>query len=264
MRGRYVARMAQPFDLRGHVALVTGGNSGIGLGMARALAGAGADVAVWGTNEAKNAAAAAELETFGTRVIALRCDVGDEAAVDNAFAATVDALGKVDSCFANAGVSGGGGGGFLELSLDEWRRVMRVNAEGAFLTLRAAARHLVARGEGGSLVGVASVAAIEGAARSQHYAASKGGLVSMVRAIAVELARHDISANTILPGWIETPMTEATFGNDRFADKVLPRIPLRRWGAGDDFGPAAVYLAAPASRYTTGQTLVVDGGYTIF
>lgn len=255
--------MATPFDLTGHVALVTGGNSGIGLGMARALAGAGADVAIWGTNEAKNTAAAAELEGLGTRVVALRCDVGDEAEVEAAFAATVESLGKVDSCFANAGI-GGAGTGFVDMTLDEWRRVMRVNSEGAFLTLRAAAKHLVARGEGGSLVGVASVAAIEGAPRGQHYAASKGGLISMMKAIAVELARHHVTANTILPGWIDTPMTEGAFGNERFATAVMPRIPARRWGEPDDFGPAAVYLASPANRYTTGQTFVIDGGYTIF
>lgn len=255
--------MASPFDLTGHCALVTGGNSGIGLGMARALAGAGADVAIWGTNEAKNAAAEAELQGLGTRVVAVRCDVGDEQEVEAAFAATLEALGKVDSCFANAGV-GGGAASFLEMSLEEWRRVMRVNAEGAFLTLRTAARHLVARGDGGSLVGVASIAAIEGAARGQHYAASKGGLISMIRAIAVELARNGITANTILPGWIDTPMTEGAFGNERFQDKVLPRIPNRRWGEPEDFGPAAVYLASPANRYTTGQTFVIDGGYSIF
>lgn len=259
----YLSAMAQPFDLTGHCALVTGGNSGIGLGMATALAEAGADVAVWGTNEAKNAAAVAALEPLGTKVVAIRCDVGDEEEVEAAFAATVEALGKVDSCFANAGV-GGGAASFVELSLDEWRRVMRVNGEGAFLTLRAAARHMTARGEGGSLVGIASVAAVEGAPRGQHYAASKGGLISMVKAIAVELARYGVSANTILPGWIETPMTEGAFGNERFQDKVMPRIPVRRWGQPADFGPAAVFLASPANRYTTGQTFVIDGGYTIF
>lgn len=255
--------MTEPFDLSGHVALVTGGNSGIGLGMAKALAAAGADVAVWGTNEAKNASAADELAAHGTKVVALRCDVGDEDDVTAAFAATVEALGKVDSCFANAGI-GGGGSSFVDMSLAEWRRVMRVNAEGAFLTLRAAARHLVERGEGGSLVGVASIAAVEGAPRGQHYAASKGGLISMIKAVAVELARHQVRANTILPGWIDTPMTEGAFGNERFSEKVMPRIPARRWGDPKDFGPAAVYLASPANRYTTGQTFVIDGGYSIF
>ncbi len=255
--------MAAPFDLSGHCALVTGGNSGIGLGMATALATAGADVAIWGTNVERNASAAAQLEACGTKVVALRCDVGEEQDVEAAFAATVEALGKVDSCFANAGV-GGGGSRFTEMPLDEWRAVMRVNGEGAFLTLRAAARHMVERGEGGSLVGVASIAATDGAPRAQPYAFSKGGLISMVKGIAVELARHRVQANVILPGWIDTPMTERGFADDRFAGAVLPRIPARRWGAPADFGAAAVFLAGPGSAYLTGQSLVIDGGYTIF
>jgi NAD(P)-dependent dehydrogenase (short-subunit alcohol dehydrogenase family) len=255
--------MAKPFDLSGHTALVTGGNSGIGLGMARALAEAGADVAIWGTNEEKNASAAKELESYGTKVVAVRCDVGDEEQVETSFATTLEALGKVDSCFANAGV-GGRAASFVEMSLDEWRRVMRVNAEGAFLTLRAAARHLVERGEGGSLVGVSSLAAISGQARGQHYASSKGGMVSMMKALAVELARYKVRANTILPGWIDTPMTDGAWDNDAFRSRVLTRIPARRTGTPEDFGPAAVYLASPASAYTSGQEFVIDGGYSVF
>ena len=162
----------QPFDLTGQVALVTGGNSGIGLGMALALAAAGADVAIWGTNAAKNDAAAEQLRGHGRRVLALRCDVGNEAAVDAAFAETVDALGRVDGCFANAGVSGRGVASFLEMTTEEWNRVLRVNLHGAFYTFRAAARHMVARGGGGVLVGTASLAAIEAAPRSEHYAAT--------------------------------------------------------------------------------------------
>lgn len=255
--------MTSPFDLSGQVALVTGGNSGIGLGMALALAEAGADVAIWGTNPDKNAAAATELGAHGTRVVALRCDVGEEAEVEEAFAATVSALGKVDSCFANAGV-GGAARSFVEMTLDEWHRVLRVNLDGAFLTLRAAARHLVERGEGGSLVGTASLAAIEGQARGQHYAATKGGLISMMRALSVELARHQVRSNAILPGWIDTAMTEGAFAWDRFRDKVLPRVPARRWGQPADFAGVAVYLASPASAYHTGDTFVIDGGYSIF
>ena len=257
--------MASPFDLTGTAALVTGGNSGIGLGMARALAEAGADVAVWGTNADKNAAAAAELDGLGGgRAVALACDVGDEAAVTAAFEETVSALGKVDACFANAGVGGGGVASFLEMTLDDWRRVQRVNSEGAFLTLRAAARHLVERDAGGSLVGVASLAAVEGAARGQSYAHSKGGMISMIKACAVELARHGIRANTILPGWIETPMTEGAFSYERFVGNVMPRIPFRRWGRPADFGGIAVYLAGSASAYHTGDTFLIDGGYAIF
>jgi NAD(P)-dependent dehydrogenase (short-subunit alcohol dehydrogenase family) len=258
-----------PFDLTGHVALVTGGNSGIGLGMARALVESGASVSIWGTNEEKNAKALAELEGIasgdgrGQKVAAFRCDVGDEEQVDAAFAGTVEALGKVDSCFANAGI-GGGAPSFHEFTLDSWRRVTRVNLDGVFLTFRAAAKHMVERGEGGSLVVTSSLSAIEGAARNQAYASCKGGVISMVKGLAVEYARNNIRANAVLPGWIDTPMTEGALAYDRFRDKVLPRIPERRWGEPADFGGIAVYLASNASAYHTGDLIVIDGGYAVF
>lgn len=252
-----------PFDLSGKVALVTGGNSGIGLGMARALAEAGADVAIWGSNAAKNEAALATLAATGVRVHAETCDVGDEAAVDRAFAGTLAALGRVDACFANAGTYGRKTK-VTELDAAEWHRVTRVNLDGAFWTLRAAARHMVERGGGGSLAGTASLAAIEGAARNTHYAATKGAMVAMIRALAVELGRHGIRANAILPGWIETAMTATSVTDERFAAAVLPRIPARRWGGGADFGGIAVYLASDASAYHSGDCLVIDGGYALF
>ena len=253
----------RPFDLAGKVALVTGGNSGIGLGMAQALAEAGADVAIWGTNAAKNAEAVAALSATGVRAHAEVCDVGDEAAVDRAFVGTLAALGRVDACFANAGTYGRKGK-FVDLDSAEWHRVTRVNLDGAFYTLRAAARHMVERGGGGSLVGTASLAAIEGAARNTQYAATKGAMVAVIRALAVELARHGIRANAVLPGWIETAMTARSVGDEKFAGAVLPRIPARRWGTGADFGGLAVYLASDASTYHTGDCLVVDGGYSLY
>ena len=257
--------MYKPFDLTGKVALVTGGNSGIGLGMARAIAQAGADIAIWGTNAAKNAAAKAELEKTGRRVLALACDVSDEKAVEGAFAETLKIMGRVDGCFANAGVSGRAGArSFVEMTTEEWRRVLKVNLDGAFFTFRAAARHMVERGGGGALVGTASLAAIEGAPRSEHYAATKGAMISMIRALAVEFARHGVRANAILPGWIETDMTANAIGNEKFAGNVLPRIPVRRWGVGDDFGGIAVYLMSQASAYHTGDTFLIDGGYALF
>jgi NAD(P)-dependent dehydrogenase (short-subunit alcohol dehydrogenase family) len=254
----------QAFDLTGKVALVTGGNGGIGLGMAKAMAEAGADVAIWGTNAAKNATAQAELASTGHKVVALECDVGDEAAVNAAFARTLEALGRVDGCFANAGVGGGGAASFLEMTAEQWHRVLRVNLDGAFYTFRAAARHMVERGGDGVLVGTASLAAIEGSPRSEHYAATKGGMISMVRSLAVEFARHNVRAHAILPGWIETDMTQRLTANDRFRERVMPRIPMRRWGRGEDFSGIAVYLMSAAARYHTGDTFVIDGGYSLF
>ena len=258
--------MHTPFDLSGRGAVVTGGNGGIGLGMARALLAAGARVAIWGSRPDKTERAKAELIQRcgdGARVHAFVCNVGDEAQVDAAFAASVAALGQVDACFANAGV-GGRGTPLLEMTLEEFRRVQHTNVEGVFLTFRAAARHMVERGHGGSLVATASTAAIEGAARNSHYGASKGAVTSYVRALAVELARHQIRVNSILPGWIVTEMTERAVSNEKFAGAVLPRIPARRWGTIDDFGGIAVYLASDASSYTTGEQFVIDGGYTKF
>ncbi|MBV9932785.1 MAG: SDR family oxidoreductase [Actinobacteria bacterium] len=250
------------FELDGRVVLVTGGNGGIGLGMAEACAQAGADIAIWGTNPDKNAAAQARLKETGRQVVAQICDVGDEQQVIDAFAATVEQLGKVDAVFANSGI--GGFSNFTDMTLDEWRRVMRVNLEGAFLTLRQAARHMVQRGEGGSLVTVSSVSAIDGAQRMVHYGASKGALTALTRGLAVELARHNIRVNSILPGWINTDMNAMGRLNEKFMHNTTTRTPVRRWGEPEDLGPMAVFLANPEFLFHTGQCEVIDGGYTIF
>jgi len=251
------------FDLEGRVALVTGGNGGIGLGMAEGLASAGAAVAIWGTNEAKNAAAVERLRALGGDAAAFVCDVADEAAVGEAFAATLDRFGNVDACFANAGVAGAGVR-FGDMTLAEWRRVMRVNLDGAFLTFRAAVRHMLERGEGGSLVATSSIASIMGMPRGEHYAATKAGLSAMVRGLAVEYGRHGIRANAVLPGWVETAMTADWLGRDTVQKAVLSRVPLGRWGTLEDFAGIAVYLASDASRYHSGDTLLIDGAYRVF
>ena len=251
------------FDLTGHVALITGGNSGIGLGMAEGLAKAGASIAIWGTNAAKNESAVAQLEALGAKAAGFICDVGEEQQVEDAFAATLERFGRVDSCFANSGV-GGNAPSFIEMTADEWHRVLRVNLDGVFYTLRAAARHMVARGGGGSMVVTASLAAVHGQARGQHYAATKGGVIAMMKACAIEFARYGITSNAILPGWVETPMTERAKAYTKFNDAVMARMPFRRWGVPDDFGPIAVYLASPATRWHTGEVHLIDGGYSIF
>jgi NAD(P)-dependent dehydrogenase (short-subunit alcohol dehydrogenase family) len=256
-----------PFNLAGKVALITGGNRGIGLGMARALAEAGADVAIWGSNAGYNAAAEAELKAIGGRVLAQQVDVSDESAVTTAMAVTVETLGRVDTVIANAGI-GGGAPSFSEMSVETWRRVLSVNLDGVFFTCREACRHMVERAKGGdgggSIVVTASLAAIEGAARNEAYAATKGGVISMMKSIAVEHARYGVRANAILPGWIATGMTSDAQASRAFAEKVIPRVPSRRWGTADDFGGVAIYLASDASAYHSGDTFVIDGGYSIF
>lgn len=257
-----------PFDLTGKVALVTGGNRGIGYGMAEALAASNAHVAIWGRKDAANKEAADRLSRLGDGdVKTWSVDVADETAVIDAMKDTVSAFGRIDSCIANAGV-GFGAKSFAEMDTETWRKNMAVNLDGAFWTLREVVKHITERAKngdpGGSVVGVASLAAIEGAGKNQAYAATKGGLISMLKAIAVETARYGIRANAILPGWIATDMTEAAQGNDAFETKVIPRVPARRWGEPKDFGGVAVYLTSDASSYHSGDTFIVDGGYSIF
>jgi len=254
--------MSDLFNLDAHGALVTGGNGGIGLGIARALAGAGANVVIWGTDAAKNDRAVEELSGLGTTIGAVVCDVADESSVAAAMEETAETLGSLDSCFANAG-TGAAPTPFDKLSLDEWRRVNQVNLDGVFLTLRAAAARMIEQGTGGSLVATSSLTAIEGAPRSAAYAASKGAIGPLIKTLAVELARKGIRANAIMPGWIDTDLTHQMFEDERFSGAVLPRIPARRWGTPDDIGAAAVYLASPASSYHTGDVLKIDGAYSI-
>jgi NAD(P)-dependent dehydrogenase (short-subunit alcohol dehydrogenase family) len=260
--------MANPFDLSGRVAVVTGGNGGIGLGMAEALAAAGCAISVWGRNGEKNREALATLSRRGAKAEAQTCDVADRASVDAAFAATLKTFGRVDGLFANAGVTGAHKGPFIDRPFEDFQRVMAANVEGVAHCFQVAARHMTERAKAGEpfgrLVATSSVASIVGAAYNEHYGASKGAVNAMVRALAVELARHGITANTILPGWIETDMTANTLANEKFANAVAPRIPVRRFGKPADFGGIAVYLMSTASAYHTGQTFVIDGGYTLF
>jgi NAD(P)-dependent dehydrogenase (short-subunit alcohol dehydrogenase family) len=252
-----------PFDLTGKVALITGGNSGIGLGFGEGLAQAGADVCIWGTNETKNAAAVEQLAKHGTRVTSFQCDVGEKEQVVDRFAKTVEYFGRVDSCFANAGI-GGKGTPFAKMTPEEWREVFRVNMDGVFYVYQEAINQMIEQGDGGSLVATSSTSAKFGAPRNEHYSSIKAGLNSMAQGIAVEYARYGIRANTILPGWIETPMTSKVFSNDIFTSKVLPRVPVRRWGTPEDFSGMAVYLASDASTYHTGDSILIDGGYSAF
>ena len=252
------------FDLTGKVAVITGGNGGIGLGYARGIAAAGADVSIWGTNPDKNAAAEAELQQINPSASALRCDVSDEVQVEESMAAVVERYGRVDACFPNAGIGTQNQQGFHEHSNEDWFSVIDVNLHGVFFTLRAATRQMISQGEGGSLVLTSSGTAIQGAARGQAYAATKGAMLAMMMGLSVEMARYKINANAIIPGWIDTAMTERLFNWDKFVNNVMPRIPMRRWGVPDDFGAIAVYLMSDAARWHTGDVIKIDGGFSIF
>jgi len=249
-------------DLSGQVAVVTGGNGGIGLGFAEGCAMAGAAVAVWARDAAKSASAVEAIEAHGVRAIAVTCDVADDGSVAAAVKATVADLGRIDICVANAGTSGHGP--LQDLSLAEWRRVMSVNLDGAFLTMRDCARQMIEQGDGGAMVGISSTSAVHGAPANPHYAVSKTGLLGLVRSSAVGLARHGIRVNAVLPGWTRTELAEGGYQDERFREVTTKRTPVRRWATGDDYRSLAAYLCDRSVDFHTGDSVVFDGGYTIF
>lgn len=249
-------------DLTGQVAVVTGGNGGIGLGFARGCANAGAAVAVWARNAAKSAAAVAELQGLGVDAIAVTCDVGDEDSVVAARTETVERLGRIDICVANAGTNDVGL--LQDLSLERWRHVMSINLDGAFLTMREAARQMIEQDEGGAIVGVSSTSAVHGASANPHYGASKTAMLGLVRAAAVGLARHNIRVNSVLPGWTRTDLANDGYENDVFREATTKRTPVRRWATAEDYESLAAYLCDKSVMWHTGDSVTADGGYTIF
>ncbi|OAK56196.1 SDR family NAD(P)-dependent oxidoreductase [Rhodococcoides kyotonense] len=249
-------------DLKGKTAVVTGGNGGIGLGLAVGLARAGADVAIWARNAEKSQAAVDELLSHDVRAGAFSCDVSDEASVVDATAATVAQFGKIDTLVANAGIAAADS--YLETSLEEWHRVLRTNLDGTFLTTREVGRHMVERGEGGAMIVLSSTVSKYGAAGQAAYAASKSGCASLGRTLAVEFARHRIRCNVLIPGWVATPMNDHLREDERFVDVTTRRTPVRRWASPDEFHAVAAFLGDPSLTFHTGNEVVVDGGYTIF
>jgi len=256
------------FDLSGRVAVITGGNGGIGLGIAQALALSGCDVSIWGRNAEKNKAAAATMAKAPGGVDTRICDVSDPASVRDAMKATLDAFGRVDGCFANAGIGSGGRKPFIDRSEEEWRKMFATNLDGVFHVFQAAARHMTERAQAGDafgrLVATSSLASLFGTARNEHYAGTKAAINALCRALAVELARYGVTANAILPGWIKSDMTARAMADEKFVGAVMPRIPVRRFGEPSDFGGIAVYLMSKASSYHTADCFVIDGGYTAF
>jgi NAD(P)-dependent dehydrogenase (short-subunit alcohol dehydrogenase family) len=247
--------------LDGRVAIVTGGNGGLGFGFAETLLDAGAAVDIWGRNEEKTAAALEKLTQPGRpRVTARRCEITDEEDVARAFGEAVAEHERIDTMVANAG--GGWFAPFVDTTLEQWRAVTAPDLDGVFLSFREAARHMKERG-GGALVAISSTAALHGAPRNAAYAASKAGILGLVRTVAVELAQDGIRANALLPGWMEIDTHPEMRASERFVEVTTQRTPVRRWGTPEDLASAIVFLADPTNTFHTGDTIVVDGGYTV-
>jgi len=252
---------SQLFDLTGKVAIVTGGNGGIGLGMARGLADAGASIAVVGRNEAKSQAAVTDLKARGVKAIAIATDVTDKSAVADMVARVSRELGRIDILVNNAGIN-------IRkpphsLDIEEWRSVIDTNLTSAFLCSKAVHAAMKAVG-GGKIINIGSMMSIFGASFAPAYAASKGGIVQFTRSCACAWAADNIQANAILPGWIDTDLTRrARTEIGGLHERVLSRTPAARWGEIGDFAGIAVFLASPASDFVTGTAIPIDGGFSI-
>ena len=250
-------------DLSEKVFIITGGNGGIGLGLAEGIAEAGGAVAIWARNEEKNTDAVRALQDIGGEAKSYICDVSNEEEVIRTLASTVKDFGRVDGLFANAG-RGGTGTPLVDTSLEDWRKVMAVNLDGVFVCLREASRQLISQGSGGSLVAVSSTSAIHGAAGNEAYGTAKTAVTGLVRALAVSLARFQIRVNCLLPGWTVTELASPAFENEYFREVTTKRTPVRRWADPREFKEVGAFLADPSQTFHTGQQVCVDGGYTIF
>ncbi len=248
------------FDLTGKVALVTGGNGGLGLAYGRGLVKGGAAVAIWGRNPEKNAAAAEELRAMGGDVEAFACDVTDEEQVKSSFAATLERFGKVDVCFANAG-GGGFRGASHKTSRADWLGTIDLNLMSVVHTFSAVSEHLLSRKAPGRLIVTSSVASLVGTGGAAGYSTTKAAVVGLIQALAVELGTAGIRANAILPGFIETEMSLDT--SQAFQDAARRRSAIGRIGTLEDMEGTAVFLAADESDFMTGRCMILDGGHTI-
>lgn len=256
------------FDLTGKIALITGGNSGIGLGFARGIARQGGTVEIWGRNGDKNAAAQSELASFGGVVTTRLVDVTDEAAVAAGYAALLAEHGRVDFVLANSGRSSRNtGGDITTMTSQEWHDLLATNLHGAFYTLREGARHMKARAEagdpGGSLVFCGSLAIFHGVAGIENYAASKGGMDAVIRTMAAELGQYGIRCNTVAPGFIMTEIMGQGPHVAQIEGFFASKTPVPRSGKPADFEGIAAYLCSDASSFHTGDTIVIDGGSLI-
>jgi 2-deoxy-D-gluconate 3-dehydrogenase len=249
------------FDLNGRVALITGGNGGIGLGMAKGLAGAGASVAIAGRDKAKAETALAALRSLGGKAEFVEIDVVQEESCRRGVAQVAERFGRLDILVNNAGTTVRKPP--EQLTADEWRMVLDTNLTGAFLCSQAAYPHMRDAG-GGKIICIGSMMSVFASSYAAPYSASKGGIVQLARSLAVAWAKDKIQVNSILPGWIDTDLTrQARVQVPGLNERVLARTPAQRWGLPDDFAGIAVFLASSASDFVTGTAIPVDGGYSV-
>lgn len=249
------------FDLQKRVAFVTGGNGGIGLGMAKGLASAGASVVIAGRNKTKAQVALSELRALGGQADFVDLDVLDEASCREAVRRTAERFGRLDILVNNAGTTVRKQP--QDLTAQDWHLVMDTNLTSAFLCSQAAYPHMVRAG-GGKIINIGSMMSVFASSYATPYAASKGGIVQLARSMAVAWAKDNIQVNAILPGWIDTDLTrQAREQVQGLNERVLARTPAQRWGVPDDFAGIAVFLASPASNFITGAAIPVDGGYSV-
>jgi len=248
------------FDLKGRVAIVTGGNGGIGLGIAQGLAKAGARIVVAARNEEKSAAAVRQLRELGSDALAIVVDVADEHSVQALVDETARRCGRIDILVNNAGINIRKP--VQEIAVDEWQQVIQTNLGSAFLCARAVYPHMVRAG-GGKIINIGSMLSIFGASFAPAYGASKGGVMQLTKSLAVGWAPDNIQVNAVLPGWVDTDLTRTARAQVQgLNERVLARSPAGRWGTGEDFEGIAVFLASRASDFVTGVAIPVDGGYS--
>jgi len=248
------------FNLSGRVAIVTGGNGGIGRSIALALAGAGASVAIFARNSEKNERVLSELKAIGHPALALSVDVTDRPALAPAVAAVEQRLGGVDILVNNAGI-GVISGGVLQESTEDWDRVIETQLTAGFLLSKYVGKGMAER-KRGKIINIGSMYSFFGFGVAPSYAAAKGAIVQLTKSMAVELAPYNIQVNAIAPGWVETDMT-APVRSMPMNDEILLRTPAGRWGKPEEMGGTAIFLASSASDFVTGETIRVDGGYAI-
>ncbi len=253
-------KAAELFDLSGRVAIVTGGNGGIGRGIALGLAEAGAAVAIFGRNEEKNERTLSELKATGVRAMAVRVDMTNRAGLEPALHKVESELGDVNILVNNAGNVSLSGGVMCEKS-EDWDSVIETQLNSVFLLSKLAAGSMIAH-RFGKIIQIASMYSFFGSGLIPSYSAAKGAIVQLTKSMAIELAPHNIQVNAIAPGWIETDMT-APVRAMPMNDEILMRTPAGRWGQPDEVAGTAVYLASRASNFVTGTTICVDGGYSI-